>query len=75
MMSDGKTHRLRILGSHETLRKKCKRKNYSSDISFRDVYSIGRWFSSGVERQSKWIKDWKKLLPMLEPCRATLCFN
>ncbi len=32
-------------------------------------------FPSGVERQSKWIKDWKKLLPMLEPCRATLCFN
>ena len=32
-------------------------------------------FPSGVVRQSKWIKDWNKLYPMIEPSRATLCFN
>ena len=32
-------------------------------------------FPSGVIRQSKWIKDWKKLFPMIEPSRTTLCFN
>jgi len=32
-------------------------------------------FPSGVVRQSKWIKDWNKLYPMIEPARTTLCFN
>ena len=32
-------------------------------------------FPSGVKRQSKWIKDWKKLFFMIEPSRSTLCFN
>ena len=32
-------------------------------------------FSSGVQRQSKWVKDWKKLFFMIEPSRSTLCFN
>ena len=32
-------------------------------------------FPSGVIRQPKWIKDWKKLFPMIEPSRTTLCFN
>ena len=30
---------------------------------------------SGVQRQSKWVKDWKKLFFMIEPSRSTLCFN
>ena len=32
-------------------------------------------FPSGVKRQSKWIKDWKKLFFLVEPSRSTLCFN
>ena len=32
-------------------------------------------FPSGVVRDSKWIKDWNKLFPLLEPSRSTLCFN
>ena len=32
-------------------------------------------FPSGVKRQSKWVKDWKKLFFMIEPSRSTLCFN
>ena len=32
-------------------------------------------FSSGVKRQSAWIKDWRQLYPILEPARSTLCFN
>ena len=32
-------------------------------------------FPSGVQRQSKWVKDWKKLFFMIEPSRSTLCFN
>ena len=32
-------------------------------------------FPSGIVRDSKWIKDWNKLYPMLEPARTTLCFN
>ena len=32
-------------------------------------------FPSGVVRQSKWIKDWNIFYHMIEPARATLCFN
>ena len=32
-------------------------------------------FPSGVQRQSKWVKDWKKLFFMIEPSRSTLCFK
>ena len=32
-------------------------------------------FPRGVQRQSKWVKDWKKLFFMIEPSRSTLCFN
>ena len=32
-------------------------------------------FPSGVIRNSKWIKDWNKFYHMIEPARATLCFN
>ena len=32
-------------------------------------------FPTGIIRDSKWIKDWNILYPMLEPTRATLCFN
>ena len=44
---------------------------YRSELS---TVMIGG-FPSGIKRQSKWIKDWKKLYPLLEPCRSTLCFN
>ena len=50
-----------------TIRKIYKDKDISSIM-------IGG-FPSGVIRQSKWIKDWKKLFPMIEPSRTTLCFN
>ena len=32
-------------------------------------------FPAGVKRDAGWIKNWKVLHPMLEPCRTTLCFN
>ena len=75
MMSDGKTKDFAYWGrmkpSEKNVREKTIRQIYRSDLS---TVLVGG-FPSGVERQSKWIKDWKILLPMLEPCRATLCFN
>ena len=75
MMSDGKTKDFgywgRMKPSEKNVREKTIRQIYRSDLS---TVLVGG-FPSGVERQSKWIKDWKILLPMLAPCRATLCFN
>ena len=75
MMSVGKTADFgywgRMKPSEKNVREKTIRQIYRSEMS---TVLVGG-FPSGVERQSKWIKDWKKLLPMLEPCRATLCFN
>ena len=75
MMSDGKTTDFgywgRMKPSEKNVREKTIRQIYRSEMS---TVLVGG-FPSGVVRQSKWIKDWKKLLPMLEPCRATLCFN
>ena len=75
MMSDGKTADFgywgRMKPSEKNVREKTIRQIYRSELS---TVLVGG-FPSGVERQSKWIKDWKKLLPMLEPCRATLFFN
>jgi len=56
---------------HGNDREKTIRKIYRSDLS---TVMIGG-FPSGVKRQSKWIKDWHKLYPLLEPARSTLCFN
>ena len=52
-------------------REKTIRQIYRSDLSCQLIGGM----PSGVERKSKWIKDWKKLYPLLEPCRSTLCFN
>ena len=56
---------------HGNDREKTIRKIYRSELS--NVMIGG--FPSGVKRQSSWIKDWKKLYPLLEPARSTLCFN
>lgn len=56
---------------HGNDREKTIRQIYRSELS---TVMIGG-FPSGIQRQSKWIKDWNKLHPMLEPSRATLCFN
>jgi len=58
----------RLIG---TERGKLIRQIYRSDLS---TVLVGG-FPSGIVRQSKWIKDWHILYPMLEPCRSTLCFN
>ena len=50
--------------SEKNVREKTIRQIYRSEMS---TVLVGG-FPSGVVRQSKWIKDWKKLLPMLEPC-------
>ena len=75
MFDEGKTIDFgywgRMKPSEKNVREKTIRQIYRSELS---TVLVGG-FPSGVERQSKWIKDWKKLLPMLEPCRATLCFN
>lgn len=75
LMNDGKTTDFgywgRMKPSEKNVREKTIRQIYRSQLS---TMLVGG-FPSGVQRQSKWIKDWKKLLPMLEPCRATLCFN
>ena len=52
-------------------REKTIRQIYRSDLSCQLIGGM----PSGVERKSKWIKDWKKLYPLLESCRETLCFN
>ena len=52
-------------------REKTIRQIYRSELSCQLIGGM----PSGVERKSKWIKDWKKLYPLLEPCRSTLCFN
>ena len=52
-------------------REKTIRQIYRSELSCQLIGGM----PSGVERKSKWIKDWKKLYPLLEPCRTTLCFN
>ena len=75
MFNEGKTIDFgywgRMKPSEKNVREKTIRQIYRSELS---TVLVGG-FPSGVERQSKWIKDWKKLLPMLEPWRATLCFN
>ncbi len=52
-------------------REKTIRQIYRSELSCQLIGGM----PSGVERKSKWIKDWKKLYPLLETCRTTLCFN
>tara|TARA_B100001778_G_scaffold307056_1_gene286811 strand:+ start:30 stop:1013 length:984 start_codon:yes stop_codon:yes gene_type:complete len=56
---------------HGNNREKTIRQIYRSQLS---TVMIGG-FPSGIKRQSAWIKDWRKLYPLLEPCRTTLCFN
>ena len=72
-LSEGKSVDFAYWGrmKHGNDREKTIRKIYRSGLS---TVMIGG-FPSGVQRQSKWIKDWNKLHPMLEPARATLCFN
>jgi hypothetical protein len=73
MMYEGKSIDFAYWGrmKHGNDREKTIRKIYRSQLS---TVMVGG-FPSGVKRQSKWIKDWNKLYPMLEPARATLCFN
>ena len=73
MFNDGKTTDFAYWGrmKHGNDREKTIRKIYRSELS--NVMVGG--FPSGVERKSAWIKDWKKLYPLLEPARSTLCFN
>ena len=73
MMFDGKSIDFGYWGrmKHGNDREKTIRQIYRSELS---TVMIGG-FPSGIQRQSKWIKDWNKLHPMLEPARATLCFN
>lgn len=73
MMFDGKSIDFGYWGrmKHGNDREKTIRQIYRSELS---TVMIGG-FPSGIQRQSKWIKDWNKLYPMLEPARATLCFN
>jgi len=52
-------------------REKTIRKIYRSELSCQLIGGM----PSGVERKSKWIKDWNKLHPLLEITRCTLCFN
>ena len=56
---------------HGNDREKTIREIYRSELS---TVMVGG-FPSGIKRQSKWIKDWRQLYPMLEPTRSTLCFN
>tara|TARA_A200000159_G_scaffold99432_2_gene92243 strand:+ start:1389 stop:2375 length:987 start_codon:yes stop_codon:yes gene_type:complete len=73
MLSEGKSIDFGYWGrmKHGNDREKTIRQIYRSQLS---TVMIGG-FPSGVQRQSKWIKDWRKLHPMLEPARSTLCFN
>lgn len=73
MLSEGKSIDFGYWGrmKHGNDREKTIRQIYRSELS---TVMIGG-FPSGIQRQSKWIKDWNKLYPMLEPARATLCFN
>lgn len=73
MLSEGKSIDFGYWGrmKHGNDREKTIRQIYRSELS---TVMIGG-FPSGIQRQSKWIKDWNKLHPMLEPARATLCFN
>jgi hypothetical protein len=73
MMYEGKSIDFAYWGrmKHGNDREKTIRKIYRSQLS---TVMVGG-FPSGVKRQSKWIKDWNKLYPMLEPARSTLCFN
>ena len=65
MFDEGKTKDFgywgRMKPSEKNVREKTIRQIYRSELS---TVLVGG-FPSGVERQSKWIKDWKKLLPML----------
>ena len=75
MFDDGKIKDFgywgRMKPSEKNVREKTIRQIYRSELS---TVLVGG-FPSGVQRQSAWIKDWKVLYPMLEKCRATLCFN
>jgi hypothetical protein len=52
-------------------REKTIRQIYRSVLSCQMIGGM----PSGVERRSKWIKDWKELYPLIECTRCTLCFN
>ena len=56
----------------KNVRERIIRQIYRSEIS---TVLVGGGYPSGVERDAGWIKEWKILYPMLEPCRATLCWN
>jgi hypothetical protein len=56
----------------KNVRERIIRQIYRSELS---TVLVGGGYPSGVERDAGWIKDWKILYPMLEPCRATLCWN
>ena len=73
MVGSSKTHDFGYWGrmKHGHDREKTIRQIYRSDLSCQLIGGM----PSGVERKSKWIKDWKKLYPLLEGCRETLCFN
>ena len=76
MFDEGKTKDFgywgRMKPSEKNVREKTIRQIYKDkDIS---TMLVGG-FPSGVQRQSKWVKDWKKLFFMIEPSRSTLCFN
>ena len=73
MVGSSKTHDFGYWGrmKHGHDREKTIRQIYRSDLSCQLIGGM----PSGVERKSKWIKDWKVLYPLLEGCRETLCFN
>ena len=69
MVGSSKTHDFGYWGrmKHGHDREKTIRQIYRSDLSCQLIGGM----PSGVERKSKWIKDWKKLYPLLEGCRET----
>jgi len=80
MFDEGKTKDFAYWGrlgkwsvpEEKNVREKIIRQIYRSELS---TVLVGGGYPSGVERDAGWIKDWKILYPMLEPCRATLCWN
>ena len=73
MIGSNKTHDFGYWGrmKHGHDREKTIRQIYRSELSCQLIGGM----PSGVKRESKWIKDWTKLYPLLEGCRGTLCFN
>jgi len=80
MMHEGKTKDFGYWGrlgkwsvpEEKNVRERIIRQIYRSELS---TVLVGGGYPSGVERDAGWIKEWKILYPMLEPCRATLCWN